>query len=341
MDALQEIRRPIEADLERYGAMFRAALEHDNPLLHVALNHLGQRRGKQMRPMMVLLSARYLLQAHSGVVSETELPESVMHAAVALELLHTASLVHDDVVDESDRRRGQQSVNALMDNRVAVLVGDFLLSRALHHAALTGSTQVVERVAVLGQTLADGELLQLSNTDSREFSEQTYYDVIKRKTASLFSACAYCGARLMADHMGCCSETMPVVETLERYAESVGVCFQMRDDIFDYDHSTDVGKPSGNDMKEGKLTLPVLHALMGCDDEGYRQMALRVRAGEAGADDIDSLLRLTLESGGIEYAEQQMQQRCVEAQQMLTHNPQSPVTQALVRYASFVAQRSL
>ena len=180
MDKLAEIRRPIEAELKEYRAIFEQTLKHDNPLLRMALEHLLKRQGKMMRPILVLLAAKFV----------GEVNESVLHAAVSLELLHTASLVHDDVVDESDRRRGQKSVNALLDNKAAVLVGDFLLSKALYHAAATGSNRVVTWVSELGQTLADGELLQLANLDMTDISEENYFEVISKKTASLFSTYA-------------------------------------------------------------------------------------------------------------------------------------------------------
>ncbi|MDE5787895.1 MAG: polyprenyl synthetase family protein, partial [Bacteroidaceae bacterium] len=238
MDKLTEIRQPIEAELKAYRTLFEETLQADNPLLRLALQHLLQRPGKMMRPILVLLAARM-----AGEVNER-----VLHAAVSLELLHTASLVHDDVVDESDRRRGQKSVNVLLNNKAAVLVGDFLLSKALYHAAATGSQRVVTWVAELGQTLSDGELLQLANLDKKEISEEDYYDVIRKKTASLFATCAKTGMLLAGGSEG-------DTECLDKFGEYVGICFQLRDDIFDYDTTRDVGKPSGNDMSEGKLTL--------------------------------------------------------------------------------------
>ncbi|MCR5849305.1 MAG: polyprenyl synthetase family protein, partial [Bacteroidaceae bacterium] len=186
MNKLIEIRRPIEAEMQAYRTLFEETLQTDNPLLNIALQHVLKRQGKAMRPILVMLAARYV----------GEVNEHVLHAAVALELLHTASLVHDDVVDESDRRRGQKSVNALLDNKAAVLVGDFLLSKALYHSAQTGSQRVVTWVAELGHTLSDGELLQLVNIDKKEISEEDYFEVIRKKTASLFETCARVGALL-------------------------------------------------------------------------------------------------------------------------------------------------
>ncbi len=285
MPTLTEICRPIEAELQQYQTMLVNSLQHDNPLLHRAVEHILQRKGKQMRPILVLLSARLV-----GCVNE-----EVLHAAVALELLHTASLVHDDVVDESDRRRGQKSINALMDNRIAVLVGDYLFSRTLHHTSFTNSDAAVQWVATLGQTLSDGELRQLANTENAHFIEDFYYDIIEKKTASLFATSAKMGAHLAGGN----EETVRCMELFGKY---VGICFQLRDDIFDYDTANDTGKPTGNDMKEGKLTLPVLHALSECGDEHHRSLALRVRQGEATDAEISQLIDFAKCNGGIEYA---------------------------------------
>ncbi len=289
MPTLAEICHPIEAELQQYQTMLVDSLQHDNPLLHQAVEHILQRKGKQMRPILVLLSAKLV-----GRVTE-----EVLHAAVALELLHTASLVHDDVVDESDRRRGQKSINALMGNRVAILVGDYLFSRTLHHTRFTNSDVAVQWVATLGQTLSDGELQQLANTKNPHFIEDFYYDIIKKKTASLFATSAKMGAHLAGG-----SEEM--VKSMEMFGECVGICFQLRDDIFDYDPTNDTGKPTGNDMKEGKLTLPVLHALIESGDERHRSLALRVRQGEATDAEISQLIDFTKCNGGIEYAESAM-----------------------------------
>ncbi|MCD8265600.1 MAG: polyprenyl synthetase family protein [Prevotellaceae bacterium] len=243
-DYLASISQPVSTELQRYQCLLSATLQHDNALLHAALEHLLQRKGKGMRPILVLLSAKY-----AGKVNDR-----VLNAAVALELLHTASLVHDDIIDESDQRRGQQSVNALFGNKVAVLVGDFLFSRALTHACLCACPEFSDWLACLGQTLSDGELRQLARTGSTDFSEEAYYDVIEKKTASLFSLCAKAGAHLA----GGSSED---VRSMELFGKYVGVCFQLKDDIFDYDTQNATGKPTGNDMKEGKLTLPVIHSL--------------------------------------------------------------------------------
>ena len=305
---LESIQAPVKGELKQFAEMFSAALSHENPLLNLALQHLQNRTGKQMRPLMVLLCARLTGQVN----------EAVLHAAVALELLHTASLVHDDVVDESDCRRGQLSVNALTNNKVAVLVGDYLLSVALMHAAQTGNTAVVSVVAQLGQTLADGELLQLANTKSEDFNEKTYYEVIRKKTASLFSACAQVGTILAGGNED-------EVERMRRFGQLTGTCFQLRDDIFDFDDKAETGKPAGNDMKEGKLTLPVIHALNKAATPEMTALALAVRRGEATAEQIAELVSFTRQQEGIAYAEWAMDEFRYMASGLIPDNAEYPI----------------
>ena len=318
---LEDIRKPILAELESYQQLFRSSLQSDNALLSAALEHLTRKLGKMMRPTLVLLCAK-----EAGTVTD-----EVMHAAAGLEMLHTASLVHDDVVDESDMRRGQRSVNALFDNKAAVLVGDFITSKALAEVAMTHSLEAVERMALLGQTLADGELLQLGNTQRSTFSREAYYEVISKKTAALFSTCARLGALLAGGEA-------EIVAILERFGHLVGLCFQLRDDIFDFDESLNVGKPKGNDLQEGKLTLPVLYALDGCDDY-YRRLALKVRAHEASRLEIQELVDFTVQRGGVQYAESEMQRLRDEAVSLLANVRNREVADALTLYVDYVVQR--
>lgn len=323
MSQLESIQTPVKEELKQFADIFETALSHENPLLGMALEHLKKRAGKRMRPVLVLLCARL-----TGRVND-----AVLNAAAALELLHTASLVHDDVVDESDTRRGQLSVNALSGNKVAVLVGDYLLSVALQLAAKTQNTEVVGVVAQLGQTLADGELLQLANTKKQELSEASYYEVIRKKTASLFSACAQVGA-ILAGGSG------EEVERMRRFGQLVGMCFQLRDDIFDFDDKADTGKPAGNDMKEGKLTLPVIHALNKAADDGMTALAMKVRRGEATAQEIDSLVAFTHEQEGIAYAEWAMDEFRYMAAGLIPEDADQAVVEALRHYVDYVAQRN-
>ncbi len=340
---LEEIQKTIAPELERYKAVFRSALQTDNELLAAALTHLTRKLGKMMRPTLVILCAR-----EGGAVTD-----EVLHAAAGLEMLHTASLVHDDVVDESAMRRGQRSVNALFDNKAAVLVGDFITSKALTEVALTHRLEIVDSMARLGQMLADGEIQQLNNTQSTVFSEQAYYEVITKKTAVLFETCAYAGALLGGADAA-------TIQRLQRFAHLVGLCFQMRDDIFDFDESLNVGKPKGNDLQEGKLTLPVLYALnqelsspnppLGPTGRltlqepsalnHFGRLALRVRALEASRLEIQELVDFTIQSGGIAYAEAEMQRLANEARTLLSDLRDPAVAHALSLYLDFVIQRT-
>ena len=291
MDYLSLIKKPIENDLNDFIELFNRNLSHDDGLLSSALTHIRQRGGKRMRPMLILLTAK-----NYGAISDV-----TQHAAVGLELLHTASLVHDDVVDESEERRGQASVNASYNNKVAVLVGDYILSTALLSVSFTCNQRIIQYLAELGRTLAAGEILQLSNIQNQEFSEEVYYQVINQKTAALFEACAAIGAI----SAGASDED---IEKASKFGQTLGIMFQIRDDIFDYYDSKEIGKPTGNDMAEGKLTLPVIYALNNTDFESMHTLARKVKAGTINLDEIAVLVEFTKQNGGIEYAERKMQE---------------------------------
>lgn len=323
MDYLSLIKKPIEQDLATFTELFDQSMSHTNGLLSQALEHIRKKTGKRMRPMLILLMAK-----NYGEVS------NVTHnAAVGLELLHTASLVHDDVVDESSERRGQASVNALYNNKVAVLVGDYLLSTALLHVSYTGNQRIVQYLAELGRTLASGEILQLSNISRRDLSEDIYYKVIKQKTAALFEACCAIGA-LSA---GANDEE---IEAAKTFGQQLGIIFQIRDDIFDYYDSDKIGKPTGNDMAEGKLTLPVIYALNNYADDSLLQLAYKVKDHTVSTDEIARLVAFTKENGGIEYAELQMRKfHKTASQYILSHTNNTDVGKALQAYLDFVMER--
>ena len=324
MDALSIIKSPISSDFSEFVTMFNTALSHPDGLLNEVLTHIRQRGGKRMRPILTLLMA----QAFGNVNSATQ------HAAIGLELLHTASLVHDDVVDESDRRRGQASVNASFDNKVAVLVGDFILSTALLHVSHTHNEAIISTLAELGRTLSNGELLQLNNFDDNGLSEDAYFAIIRAKTASLFEACAQLGAL----SVGAPAEE---VEAARMFGEKVGLIFQIRDDIFDYYDGAEIGKPTGNDMMEGKLTLPVLHVLRECRYDSMLTLAQKVKEGTVNHDEVAVRVDFAKESGGIEYAENVMQQLHDEARIFIEqHITQPDIKLALHTFLDYVIQRN-
>ncbi len=322
MDHSSLIKSPISEELEDFKELFESSLSSSNLLLNSVIAHIRQKNGKMMRPILVLLSAKL----YGNVCPAT------LHAAVSLELLHNASLVHDDVVDESTERRGQLSVNAIFNNKVAVLSGDFLLATALVQVAMTRNHDIIGIVSALGRDLADGELLQLSNVSNPQFSETVYFDVIRKKTAVLFAACTKAGAL----SVGADAEK---VELARLFGEYVGLCFQIKDDIFDYFDSKEIGKPTGNDMSEGKLTLPVLHVLNTVKDEAMRELAVRVKNGQAGSDEIVRLIEFTKQHGGIEYALQTMYAYKEKALSLLASMPDTDVKAALPAYLDYVVER--
>ncbi len=321
MDVLDKIKAPVATEMEQFNDAFRRTLYSDNPLLEQAVEHLLRAPGKQLRPLLVLLSARTV-----GQVSE-----NVIRVALALEMLHTASLVHDDVVDESDRRRGLPSVNALLSNQVAVLAGDFILSKALDCAAQTGDVRMVQYIAQLGQLLADGELLQMHNQETEELSEGAYFEIVSRKTASLFSVCARLGVLAAGG-------TEREAERMAQFGKLVGICFQLRDDVFDYG-TAEIGKPTAGDMREGKLTLPVIYALNRTEDEAMRALAMKVRRQEAKAQEIQQLIDFTIAEGGLEYAQWHMKDMQGMADGLIADTTAPSIAEALHLLTAFVAER--
>ena len=325
MDYIKQIRQPITTELDDFIYLFNSTLSHANGLLSQALEHIKNRGGKRMRPMLILLIAK-----NFGDVTDVTL-----RSAIGLELLHTASLVHDDVVDESSQRRGQASVNATYDNTVAVLVGDYILSTALLNVAMTGSKEIVAYLARLGQTLSNGEILQLTNISNQVISEQVYYDVIRQKTAALFEACAGIGTL----SVGASPE---VVEEAKRFGSNIGMIFQIRDDIFDYYESPEIGKPTGNDMAEGKLTLPVIYAVNNSHDPAIRQLAYKVKDQTVTPEEIATLVAYAKEHGGIEYAVSRMREFYTQAQEFIDkYVEKQDVRQALQAYLDFMIERNL
>ena len=325
MDQLSLIKQPIECELNEFINLFNETLTHGDGLLSDVLSHIRQRGGKRMRPILMLLIAK-----NYGQVTDV-----TQYSAIGLELLHTASLVHDDVVDESEERRGQASVNATYNNKAAVLVGDFILSTALLNVSHTNNQQIIRKLAELGRTLASGELLQLSNIRNEEISESIYYDVIKQKTAVLFEACASIGA-LSA---GASDEE---VEKASMFGQNLGIMFQIRDDIFDYYDSKEIGKPTGNDMAEGKLTLPVIYALNNNPQyESMMNLAKKVKAGTINTDEIAVFVEFTKRSGGIEYAEKRMEDFHQEALKYLDESvSDTAIRDALKAYLDYVIRRN-
>lgn len=324
MNQLEEIKRPVLDDLDQFNQLFDRTLQHSNELLNAVFKHILNRKGKLMRPTLLFLIAHEF----GTPVKATYL------SALMLELLHTASLVHDDIVDESNERRGQASVNAIYGNKEAVLIGDFLLSSSLDVASKTENLRIVEHISNLGKQLSSGEILQLTNLKNNEFSEDAYYDVIRLKTASLFASTA----EVAVISVGSSDDN---AKKMRDFGDYLGLCFQIRDDIFDYSNDSQIGKPTGNDMLEGKLTLPVLYALRTVNDPEMRRVAKAVREGRALREEIEELVAFTKKSGGIEYAMNCMNAFSKRALNLISDFKNKEVKAALESYVGFVTNRNI
>ena len=321
MDAMHTILQPIETELALFRKMQDDLAVNPNPLLSEIICHVNRQRGKQMRPMLVLLVAKMF----------GEITEPAYNAALALELLHTASLVHDDVVDDSMQRRGQASVNAIYNNKLAVLVGDYLLSMALAFTGHCEDSRVTRIIGDLGQTLADGEIFQMFHSHEQLISEEVYFEIIRKKTASLFSTSAEVGAL----SVGASQED---INRARQIGEYIGICFQIRDDIFDY-NSDDVGKPTGNDIREGKLTLPIIYAVRTKGNERVRTMINRLKNGEISDVEISELITFAKDNGGIKYAEQVMSDYRQKALALLPETIDEDLKKSLIAYIDMVINR--
>lgn len=284
MDKKLLIAKPIASELEKFNSYFKESISSNNTRIQAIIDYIMKSDGKHIRPILLLLAAK-----SCGKVNET-----TYHSAVTVELLHTASLIHDDVVDESLLRRGKPSVNAIYDNKMAVLSGDYFLSTALIKSILTGNMEIISSISGLGRSLAEGELNQLSLAKEVVLDENEYFEVIKKKTASLLAVCMKIGA-LSVD------APQNIVDKFEKLGEALGICFQLRDDIFDY-FSDNVGKPTGNDIREGKVTLPLLFALRNADSSTADSMKSIIERGIFSDSEVDILISFAKNNGGIDYA---------------------------------------
>ncbi len=293
------IKKSLRKEFEQFDIYLNQALNNDNRRVADIIEHSFNKDGKRIRPMLVFLVAK----ACGNVTKST------YHGAVTVELLHTATLIHDDVVDESFTRRGQPSANAIFDNKRSVLAGDYVLSSALRESVKTDNFEVIAIISQLGQKLAEGELNQYSLANEIIVDEEEYFRVIELKTASLLEACAKIGAITS----GADSKT---VENFGKIGNILGVAFQIRDDIFDY-YKADVGKPTGNDIREGKITLPLIYALKNAPEADSEKMMQIINARDFSTDNIEKLIAFAKQHGGIEYAQKTNEQLLNQAEQLL------------------------
>lgn len=324
MHQFDEIQSHLSAELDRMNAIISESLATPNQLMNQVVSGYLQTKGKQIRPLLVLMSAQFF----GGVTSDT------LYAAAALEMLHNASLIHDDVVDETSLRRGVATVNALWGNHLAVLVGDFFVSNALAAGIRTGHIDVISALSDLGKELSLGEVDQICNVREHHFDEKSYIDMIRKKTASLFMNCVKLGAVTAG-------ATEEEYGAMVRYSELLGLCFQIRDDIFDYySDEASIGKPTGNDLREGKVTLPLLYALSSAPEEESRERKEMLRRGNLSNEEIEGLLEFARMRGGVEYAYSYMRRLQGEADELLKTYPASEWRDRFERLFDFIITRS-
>lgn len=304
--------------------IIRRSLYTPNALMNRVVTSYLETKGKQIRPIMVIVSAGLF-----GGVNE-----HVLHAGAALEMLHNASLIHDDVVDETPLRRGRATINQEWGNHIAVLVGDYFVSNALAAGIRTGNIAIIASLSDLGKELSIGEIDQICNARDHHFDEESYISMIRKKTASLFMNCVKMGAEAAGATE---SQYAPLI----RFAELFGLCFQIKDDIFDYSDNTRIGKPTGNDLREGKVTLPLLYALGHAPAEEAERMKALLRRGDLSSDDIARLLRFACENGGIEYAYRRMREMQKEADKVLDTYPDSRWRQTFRDIFSYIISRDI
>lgn len=308
--------------MKEFENYFRSFMKSKVPLLDIITNYIIRRKGKQMRPMFVFLSAKM----NGGV------KQSTYHAAALIELLHTATLIHDDVVDESYQRRGFFSINALWKNKIAVLVGDYLLSRGLLLAVDNKEFDLLRIVSEAVREMSEGELLQIEKARKLDITEDIYFDIIEKKTATLIASCAASGAK----SAGAGDE---VVEKMWEFGKYVGIAFQIKDDLFDYQKNLLVGKPSGNDIKEKKMTLPLIHALNNASSSDKKRIIRLVRKNNDDSAKVDEVIHFVKEKGGIEYATGRMEEYQAKAIGLLKEYPESEAKSALVEMVNYTTSR--
>lgn len=322
MMKVDDIILPVQAELKEFEVRFPQSMKSNVKLLNRVTQFIVKRKGKQMRPLFIFLTAKML-----GKIND-----DTYDAASLVELLHTASLVHDDVVDDANERRGFFSANALWRNKIAVLVGDFMLSRVLLLSIERGNTHLLEIVANAVREMSEGELLQLEKSRSLDITEEVYFEVIRKKTASLISTCCELGAVSVGKQ-----DFAPV---MREFGELVGLAFQIKDDIFDYGDPSSVGKPTGNDIREQKMTLPIIYTLNTADKEVKRELLNIIRNHNESKPHVRRAIEIVIQSGGIEYAHKRMMEIKEKALGLIQTIPDSDAKKSLIGLVEYTTLRT-
>ena len=323
MIKLENIRKPVGLEMKEFDKRFKSAASSSIPLLSVVTRYVLRRKGKQMRPLFVFLSSKMI----------GEITESSYTAASLIELMHTATLVHDDVVDESNERRGVFSVNAIWKSKIAVLFGDYLLARGLILAVEKKDYDLLEIVSNASKEMSEGELLQIQKSRSLNIDIETYYEVIRKKTASLIAACLSCGAKAAR-------ASDDVVDRFHEMGINIGMAFQIKDDLFDYQAQGLIGKPTGNDIKEKKFTLPLIYALGEAEAGKRKAMVRRIKRGNRSQQVVNEVITFVNEMGGIDFARDKMLEYKAAAMDILHSFPESPARDSLRDLVEFTVSRN-
>ena len=325
MSHIADIRHSLAPELESINALIIQALSSPNPLINEVTRTYLRHKGKQLRPMMVMLTARML---------GAQAVDKAVTSAASIEMLHNASLIHDDVIDQSATRHGVETINSVWNNHIAVLMGDYFVSTALQLVISTSDLRAISTIATLGRLLASGEMDQIDTASSHVLSEEAYFNIITNKTASLFIACV---------EMGAYAAYAPdsTIEALREFARIFGQCFQIKDDIFDYFSSEVLGKPTGNDLREGKVTLPLLHALSLSDHPRCEEMNALIAKGNLNDSEIAELIAYAVETGGILYAEERMKSLRDKAAAVLRSIVSEEAAKPLLTLLDYIIERDL
>lgn len=323
MTNFDEIRDLISSDLERLQKIIKQSLSSNSPLLNKIVDKYLETKGKQIRPIIVVLSAKFF---------GAEVSDGVLCGAASVELLHNASLIHDDVIDETKQRRGHDTINNTWDNHIAVLVGDFFVSNALACAIRTNDFRVISTISELGKELSTGEIDQIDVAKHHSIDEQTYFSIINKKTASLFQSCVKVGGYSVG-----ASDIN--IANLSKFVELLGLSFQIKDDIFDYFKDDAIGKPTGNDLREGKVTLPLIYALSHTESPRHEEMRRLADSDSLTTEQIETLIDFAKAEGGIEYAYATMERLRAEARSILEPYPDNEAKRAFLSLFDYIIKR--
>ena len=324
MTTLESIQKSISPELKMLNERIVGALSTSNKLMNEVVETYLKTKGKQIRPILVMLSAKMF-----GTIDE-----KVISAAAAVEMLHNASLIHDDVIDETKERRNNPTINCIWDNHIAVLVGDYFVSAALQQAISTQDPRIIAALSQLGAILSLGEIDQIYNAQSHVLSEEAYFNVIKAKTASLFVACVAMGGYAV-------KASDDEIEKLKQFTNLLGLCFQIRDDVFDYFEDKKVGKPTGNDLREGKITLPLLHVLLNESLPLHEEMLDLSHKDNLTTEEIATLINYAKNNGGIEYAYEKMTELRNQAVEIIKQLPDNEAREAFIAILDYIIARDL